>query len=210
MSMHPTKHRVLTGIWDKSLKPRFHNGVGFAQLYITPDVRLHIWHPALPAEPEGFGCRHDHRFDFVSTVLQGAVTNIHLDYMVGPLGTFARYRVQPAHLGPSVPEIVPGEEKVTVLITGVEVVREGETYSFPKRVFHESRGHGVTVTAMRKFNQEDSWAGILAPIGQTPEHGMERCSINAIDLSALVVGVLDALSDSAWDQVQRMLDDDLR
>lgn len=207
---HPTQERVCAGLLSGDLKPRFHNGVGFAQVYITPDVRLHVWHPDLPAEPEGFGCRHDHRFDFTSTVLTGAVTNVHLDYMVGPLGTFARYKVQPAHLGASVPEIVPGEEKVTPLITGVEVLRAGETYSFPKRVFHESRGHGVTVTVMRKFNQEDSWAGILAPIGQSPEHGMERCSITDKALKHLVFQTLMSLPFEAWDSVQRMIDDDVQ
>jgi hypothetical protein len=204
---HPTQHKVCVGVLSGDLKPRFHNGVGFAQVYVTPDVRLHIWHPDLPAEPEGFGCRHDHRFDFTSTVLKGAVTNVWLDYMVGPLGTFARYKVQPAHLGPAVPEIVEGEEKVTPLITDVQVIREGETYSFPKRVFHESRGHGVTVTVMRKFNQENSWAGILAPIGQTPEHGMERCSIEDRALKTLVLNTLLGLPHAAWDKVQEMIDD---
>jgi hypothetical protein len=205
---HPTRERVLSGILSGDLKPRFHNGVGFAQVYITPDVRLHVWHPDLPAEPEGFGCRHDHRFDFTSTVLVGAITNLWLTYNASPFGGFLRYKVQPAHLGAALPELADSYP-VQVTIDKAQVVRAGESYSFPKRWFHESRGHGTTVTCMRKFNQEESWAGILAPKGQSPEHGMERCTIEAKALKHLVFQTLSGIPHDAWNAVQRMIDDDV-
>jgi hypothetical protein len=205
-----TRERVLAGILSGELKPRFHNGVGFAQVYITPEVRLHVWHPDLPAEPEGFGCRHDHRFNFTSTVLVGAMTNLWLDYYEDSDGAFAIYRVQPAHLGAKLPEREDGDDLLDVVIRKIQVVRAGETYSFPKRVFHESRGHGTTVTCMRKFDQEDTWAGILAPIEQTPEHGMERCTIDDAALKHLVFQTLSGIPLDAWDHVQRMIDDDVR
>lgn len=217
-AMHPTFANIRAGLVTGRLKPRYHAGVGFAQLYLSDNVRLHVWHPDLPTEPESFGCRHNHRFDFTSTVLVGAVTNIFLDVTQGGreiagsggefvegYGYFDEWEVQPAHLGAAVPTIK--NRGVDLGIRAIELVPAGETYEFPKRVYHESRGHGTTVTVMRKFNQEDTWAGIVAPAGQPPQHGMA----NPICSDFLVGRFLDALekvTTAGWDSVQAQVEED--
>lgn len=217
MSRHPTYDRVRVGLLTGKLKPRYHAGVGFAQVYLTEDVRLHVWHPELPTEPESFGCRHDHRFDFTSTVLLGAVTNIFLsitdgarqtansgDEVVPGYGFFDEWEVMPAHLGSAEPTI--RQCGVDLHIDGIQLLRAGETYSFPKRRYHESRGHGLTCTVMKKFNQEDTWAGIVAPKGQPPQHGMAGPPVDSDFLVGRFLDAIDRIDDAGWDRVQHLID----
>ena len=214
---HPLHQTVRVGLLNGTLKPRYHAGVGFAQVYLNEDVRLHLWHPELPTEPESFGCRHDHRFDFTSTVLLGAVTNLFLSMDPGARfiagsggqkveghGFFDEWEVMPAHLGSAEPSI--RRRGVDVKIDGIEVLRVGDTYSFPKRRYHESRGHGVTMTVMKKFNQEDSWAGILAPRGQPPVHGMAGPQVSKDTLVGLLLAALDKIDDAGWARIQHLVD----
>jgi hypothetical protein len=207
MARHPTYDRVRVGLITGKLKPRYHAGVGFAQVYLTEDVRLHVWHPDLPTEPESFGCRHDHRFDFTSTVLVGAVTNIFLSATPAEfpdLGFFDEWEVMPAHLGAAEPTI--RNRSMNVRIDGVELIKAGGTYSFPKRRYHESRGHGLTCTVMKKFRQEDSWAGILAPAGQPPMHGMAGPQVDGDFLVGRFLDLIDRIDDAGWDRVQHLID----
>lgn len=214
---HPLHQSVRVDLINGRLKPRYHAGVGFAQVYLSEDVRLHLWHPDLPTEPESFGCRHDHRFDFTSTVLLGAVTNIFLsmepgaryiagsgDQKVEGYGPFDEWEVMPAHLGSAEPAI--RRRGVDVKIDGIQLLKAGETYSFPKRRYHESRGHGVALTVMKKFNQEDSWAGILAPKGQPPVHGMAGPQVSKDTLVGLLLAAIDKIDDAGWARVQHLLD----
>jgi len=49
-------------------------GLGFIQIKLTPDLRVHFWHPELTAtvaEEE----LHDHRYDFRSHVVHGSTTH---------------------------------------------------------------------------------------------------------------------------------------
>jgi hypothetical protein len=199
------KETVLAGLTDGGLKPRYHNGVGFAQVYITDDVRLHFWHPDFPSEPEAFGNRHNHRFDMESHVLMGAVTNIRLEPLWLGLGDggFDVYAVQPAHLGAAVP--VLDERGVGLEISDIEVIRAGQSYTFPKRAYHESRGHGVTVTVMKKSNQESAFAGIIALRGQTPEHGMHRVTISDECLRRKLIEIIDMLPEQAWGTIHELM-----
>lgn len=213
---HPLYGDIRSGLVAGRLKPRYHAGVGFAQVYLNDAVRLHLWHPDLPTEPESFGCRHDHRFDFTSTVLLGAVTNIFLDVGEGAVqiagsgdqavpgyGPFDEWDVMPAHLGSDEPTI--RRTGVDVQIAGVQVLKAGDTYTFPKRRYHESRGHGVTLTVMKKFNQDDSWAGIIAPRGQSPQHGMVGPQVSKDRLVGLFLSALDKIDNAGWDRLQALL-----
>ena len=214
---HPLYQTVRVGLLNGTLKPRYHGGVGFAQVYLNEDVRLHLWHPELPTEPESFGCRHNHRFDFTSTVLLGAVTNIFLgvtpgsdkiagsgEEVVDGYGYFDEWRVMPAHLGSAEPTVI--QRGLDLTINAIEVVRAGETYQFPKRVYHESRGHGVTLTVMKKFNQEETWAGIIAPAGQPPQHGMAGVQVDRDTLVGLLLNAIDKIDGAGWARIQHLID----
>lgn len=200
------RHRVLDGLRDGTLKPRYHNGIGFAQVYLDKEVRLHVWRQEFPNIPEAFGTRHNHRYDFISTVLVGAMTNITLDYRYNPTGYFRLYKIQPAHLGPADP-ILDETVAYDIVVSKIEVVPAGESYTFPKGVYHEGRSNGITATILKKLNQEDSWAGILAPADQEPEHGMARETITQDELLRLMIETVEMFDERAWDAIARALAD---
>lgn len=202
--LNDLRMRTIANLVDDRLKPRYHNGIGFAQVYLAPEVRLHIWHPEFPNIPEAFGTRHNHRYDFLSTVLIGAMTNITLDFYDDPDGYFRLYKIQPAHLGPADP-ILDETAAYDVVVRKIEVVRAGESYTFPKGVYHEGRSNGITATILKKLNQEDSWAGILAPADQEPEHGMARETISAEDLKWKIVKVVQSFPLESWAHIRDAL-----
>lgn len=202
--MHRLHEQILNGLRTGELKPRYHNGIGFAQMYLADEVRLHVWHPDFPNTPESFGTRHNHRFDFLSTVLKGSMTNITLDILHDEDGgPFDLYTVQPAHLGAATP--ILKAPNVGAAITKIEVVQAGESYTFQKGVYHEGRANGITATVLKKLNQEDAWAGILAYSGQQPEHGMERETISKEKLNGMLIDVINSFDGTAWANIEGML-----
>ncbi len=180
---------ILRGLTNEDLIPRYHHGVGFGQLYITEHIRLHVWHPDFSTEPEAFGCRHNHRFDMHSKVLLGAVTNIILEPQNENAGKFRLYDVKPAHFGHTPMPTLADSEYYSLMISDAYIVSAGDEYQMRRRVFHEGRGHGKTITLVTKSNQSDRWAQIVARVDQTPTHGM-TCKINPIFLRDCFIDAL--------------------
>lgn len=202
---HPLASTVLGRLRAGELRPRYHHGVGFAQCYLSDDVRLHVWSPALPGAPEAFGCRHDHRFDLESHVLLGGVVDTRYQLMTSSsMGDWRVYEVRPAHEGrPDEPVAQP--DYYHALTLPPRVVPAGGSYTLSRRVFHMSQPVGPTVTVMRKRRQSAEWARILAPYGQSPEHGMARPPPG--DLDDVFQSTLCGLPHDAWDAVAAVLAD---
>lgn len=159
---------LMGGLLDGSLVPRFHSGIGMIQLYISDDVRLHVWHPDLPAKPNAFGAWHNHRYDLQSNILMGAVHDTGLS-LNDNLGDFNVYSVVPYHKG--IPEISLEERGVEVVVSGYQRYGPQETYKVPIWGFHETRTEGLTVTLCTKRNQSKAQANILAHESIAPLHG---------------------------------------
>lgn len=167
--------QIYAGLLDGSLVPRYHAGVGMIQLYLTDTIRLHVFHPSLPAKLEAFGNRHNHRFDLLSTVLLGAIVDVQLSPRYHPPGKFRLYEVTPAHLytGKEVPVLADASNYILEM-TGIRKVTEGHFYSMAAGEFHETRAEGLTVTLMEKSNQVDTHARIIGHQGQKVGHAMEE------------------------------------
>lgn len=186
---------IYSKLEDGSLKVRYHTGVGFMQAYLTEDVRLHVWHPQLPPELEAFGCRHDHRFDLESHVLLGSVVDTQFKSCDKGGGTFDMYTVKPAHFGDTpVPKLT--HNFISLEVVHFHKINQGGTYYCQKGVIHESRATPLAVTIMKKTNQSNQWARILASYGQTPEHAMARKPQQSL-LDALFADALRALPKEA-------------
>lgn len=161
-----------------------HHGIGVLQAYISQYTRLHIWHDRLhrPRMRDSGGI-HDHRFRLESTILIGGLTNREcvLDRGVHP-PTYDIYEVINASTGKTDPP-TKTRDQVSVVFGDVEL-EEGDTYSYPKRAFHETIHHGVTITLVTKHEQEDAPARLLAPVGTTPVHAfhasIDRATIEDI------------------------------
>lgn len=189
--------QIYTGLFDGSLVPRYHTGVGMIQLYLTDTIRLHVFHPELPAKLEAFGNRHNHRFDLVSTVLLGAIVDIQLTPYHYVAGKFKLYGVTPAHLytGQEVP-VLAEAANYAVEMSGIRKITEGHSYSMSAGEYHETRAEGLTVTLMEKSNQVDIHARIIGHLGQKVGHAMEEKPSPAW-LISLFTSALDHLSIAA-------------
>lgn len=192
---------IQTKLLSGNLKVRYHSGVGFMQAYLTNDIRLHVWHPDLPGELEAFGNRHDHRFDLKSNILLGGVVDTQFETVSG-MGLFDIYTVKPAHFeDPAIPELQSTMNNFGIL--SIMKHKEGDFYHMPSGVFHESRAEGLTVTVMRKSNQVEAWARILATPDQEPEHAMAYKPSQTL-LDQLFFSALRKLGSDANDTIEQL------
>lgn len=170
MKMSEIYFRLLEG----TLLPRYHSGVGMIQLYLTDTVRLHVFHPELRARAEAFGNRHSHRFDMTSTVLLGTVIDSVISVETAfHTGHFRLYDVTPAHLfnGDQIP--TPADDiRYNMVVRDINVYGAGALYKVPAGAYHETRTEGLTVTLMKKSNQVEEHAKIIAHEDQRIVHAM--------------------------------------
>lgn len=188
-------------------KPRLH-ATGFAQMYIAPDVRLHVWSEELfkhAPDVKQIGFFHDHRYRIESTVLRGALLDTPAEMTNGT--EFALYEVRPAHEGE------PDKPHYAGQLCGVRlglprVVASGDTYEIPKRSFHATRALMPTITVMRKHEEEDTWARLLAPNSPRgefdPVHSLIR-QPDEKDIKFMMWQQLVQLDDSDRAKIVRML-----
>jgi hypothetical protein len=180
---------IYDGLLNGSLVPRYHSGVGMIQMYLNEQYRIHVWHPELRAKTEAFGNRHSHRFDLTSTVLLGNVFDTALRLEPNFFnGRFETFDVVPAHKG-VITRPTPNDAMFDLIVTGIRHYRTGETYAIKKFDYHETKTEGLTVTLLRKDNQEETHARIIGFAGQRPIHAManppEQTLLNQLMFSAL-------------------------
>ena len=163
-------------------KPRVH-ATGFAQLYLRPDVRLHVWTDALfrhAPDQSQIAFYHDHRYGIVSHVLRGAIMDspaipCDTNGSNGGPGDWSIWEVRPAGEGqPDKPHRGKKVEdnELEVRLPPPRLIKAGDGYHIPKRTFHATRALGTTVTLMRKLNEEPAWARLLVPKGFDPVHSL--------------------------------------
>ena len=180
-----------TSVWDNHLHEEMrvmvakllptlqfrHHGAGAAQAYIRegvePEVRVHIWHPDLVLPGiETSGQIHDHRFDLQSTVLHGSIH--HDEYHLTPdlVGDWQQFTVVHARAGVAdPPKLVNRMRYLAKIVPGV--IKEGEAYSFGRRLFHRGWPEGLAVTLVSKHTHEDASARLLAPACSSPVHAFK-------------------------------------
>lgn len=68
------------------------HGLGFVQVQLQGEQRLHVWHPELPRRScFEHSAIHDHRFSFVSRVLTGEQINHRYEPLRHAEGEFVMY-----------------------------------------------------------------------------------------------------------------------
>lgn len=156
-----------------------HNGLGVLQAYLsegaTDELRVHVWHPDLERPGIRYsGKIHDHRFDLRSTVLLGSIGHIEYRLIPHPDGHWTTHEVVNARKavaeGGSFDGKVSGTGDFFNARTMPWTFRERDVYLYPKGCFHESHVNGLCVTLVRKMNQEERKARILAPRGHEVVH----------------------------------------
>lgn len=128
------------------------HGLGFIQVQLGGQCRLHVWHPDLPRRTcFEHSAIHDHRFGFESRVLVGIQRNIEYAHTENPDGTHITY----LHEGPRTPRggrpWVP-DGRINLTVSRDHLIAPGQIYTVPPYLYHrtEPAGDGMVATLMRK------------------------------------------------------------
>jgi hypothetical protein len=161
-------------------------GLGFIQVKLDGNQRLHVWHPDLPRRScFAHSPIHNHRFSFTSTVLIGTQVN-------------RRWMVNDDHGGSHdlISHDGPRSEKGGRLsyIAGRVAIHEiekchygpGETYHMPVLGYHETPNTGIVVTVLRKLHEGTVHAHSLIETGHAFDQSFDRFQLPPEDLWRLV------------------------
>ena len=136
-------------------------GLGFIQLKLDADSRLHFWHPRLTADTSEEEL-HDHRYAFHSRILVGQI--VHEEWSLEPDGQGDFEKV--------VVSCKPGVEADPVPVGRGRLVRgstytmaAGSEYTFVETGFHRIRASRA-VTYLERGPVTKDFANVLRPVGE--------------------------------------------
>lgn len=157
-----------------------HHGLGMLQGEVDETTRVHIWSPELRTIPdEGYRDVHDHRFDLLSTILIGAITDVryHVSAAFFGEGVTDAWEIKHAKIqtvvdrprpdhgplpDPSVPEVDAFHiGRANIVELSRAVFKRYERYEVPKRIWHTTRVSDFALTLVRRSNFDNRPARIL-------------------------------------------------
>jgi hypothetical protein len=132
------------------------HGLGFIQVILGGNQRLHVWHPDLPRRDcYQHSAVHNHRFSFTSRVLKGTQVNQRCDLEIVKPETGSHLLI--SHNGPRsekggrlsypVADVNVQERPV------IEYYEPGQEYFMPALEYHHTPCAGVVVTLMTKLDE---------------------------------------------------------
>lgn len=157
------------------------HGLGFIQVQLQANQRLHVWHPELPRRAcFEHSAIHNHRFSFTSRVVVGQQINIdYADLRPGSVNFDEPTHVLYLHEGarsarggrPWVPDC-----QVKMLQTHRSVHEAGQTYRMRAYDFHrtEPGGDGRVITIMTKTWEGQVGAHSCCEVGVEPDADFDR------------------------------------
>lgn len=152
------------------------HGLGFVQVQLQGNQRLHVWHPELPRRTcFEHSAIHDHRFSFRSTVLIGAQRNISYEVVGADDGEYIGY----VHEGKRTPKggrPWVADMRVDVAVESDHTIDAGESYLVSAYGFHRTEpcGNGKVATLMQKLWEGDQGAHSLCRAGVRPDADFDR------------------------------------
>ncbi|MGB9088377.1 MAG: hypothetical protein WCC29_02175 [Pseudomonas farsensis] len=168
------------------------HGLGFIQVQLQGEQRLHVWHPELPRRScFEHSAIHDHRFSFMSRVLVG--TQINHSYTMQPDddGEFVLYLHEgKRQAGGGRPWTPDGRAQMLRKYT--DFIAAGGDYSTVAYDYHrtEPGGDGKVATIMRKNHEGQRGAHSTCRYGIQPDTDFDRYQWPASRLWEVVRDVL--------------------
>jgi hypothetical protein len=170
------------------------HGLGFIQLALPGDQRLHVWHPELPRRDcYADSAVHNHRFSFTSRVVKGLQRNVRVDVEIVRDGTHQLI----SHNGPRSEKggrLSYPVAECNVFPRKLEIYGPGAEYFIPALEYHYTPVDGVVVTLMRKLESGTIHANSVCAKGVPFHMDFDRFQLSPEQLFGYV---LRALSDEA-------------
>jgi len=166
------------------------HGLGFIQVKLPGNQRLHVWHPDLPRRScYAHSAIHNHRFGFTSRVLIGTQVNRRYRVIQNPEGSHDLV----SHDGPRSPaggriSFIAG--RVSVEACHDESYGPGDSYSMDMLEYHETPNSGIVVTVMTKLIEGTVHASSLITHGIEFDQSFDRFQMSDNHLWEIVVDAL--------------------
>ena len=154
------------------------HGLGFIQVKLPGNQRIHVWHPDLPRRKcFNYSAIHDHRFGFVSKVLIG--TQVNQLYRinakaVGSVSTHTAYLHEGERTRFGNRPWIPDYECFLDPVGSPLIIKPGEQYEMNPYAHHSTNCSGVCVTLMTKTVEENLGAHSYCEIGIEPDVDFDR------------------------------------
>lgn len=173
------------------------HGLGFIQLVLPGDQRMHVWHPDLPRRNcYEHSAIHNHRFSFTSRVLKGVQKNVRADIELARDGS----HVVISHNGPRSDKggrLSYPVAECNVFERPLEQYGPGDEYFMPALEYHHTPVDGIVVTVIRKHESCAIHANSIIAQGVEFHHEFNRFQLAPERLFAYVVDALGATTPSA-------------
>lgn len=171
------------------------HGLGFVQVQLPADQRLHVWHPELPRRHcFEHSAIHNHRFSFVSQVLVGQQINIRYLASKPTAGEAATHQLY-LHEGPRTERggrpWVPDTQVIMQRLV-LSAIPPGQLYRMDAYDFHrtEPGADGKVATLMTKTWEGKRGAHSSCALGIDPDGDFDRYQWSPAQLWEIVSDVL--------------------
>lgn len=164
------------------------HGLGFIQVRLGGNQRMHVWHPALPRRDCCMhSAIHNHRFSFTSRVLKGVQVNQRCDLEIVKPETGTHVLI--SHNGPRSEK--GGRESypvadVNVAERALEKYGPGESYFMPAYEYHHTPCEGIVVTIIQKHNEGEIHANSTCRRGVDFHYDFDRFQLSPNELFSFV------------------------
>lgn len=168
------------------------HGLGFVQVQLQGNQRLHVWHPELPRRAcFEHSAIHDHRFDFVSRVLVGAQINHCYDMQRHEYGDFMLY-LHEGKRSPNGGRPWTPDGRANLVRGIIFSTHAGNEYTTTAYEYHrtEPGGDGRVATIMKKRGEFSRGAHSTCRYGIDPDTDFDRFQWSPAQLWEIVADVL--------------------
>lgn len=168
------------------------HGLGFVQVQLQGNQRLHVWHPELPRRTcFEHSAIHDHRFNFTSRVIVGTQINHEFNMVCHDAGEFVLYLHEGARTAGGGRPWTP-DGRADLVPAGTFEVTAGNDYNTRAYEYHrtESGGDGRVATIMAKRGEYPAGAHSTCRFGTEPDTDFDRFQCSPAQLWEIVSDVL--------------------
>jgi hypothetical protein len=194
-----------------------HHGLGMLQAEVDHELRVHIWHPDLVRIPEGPRRVHDHRFDIMSCIVVGSVTDVRYDVVIydekndlvdvtfggDPTRMIktecweiqhAKEQKKPgAGCSTATDATLIGQCWTAPRDGETSILRAPRTYLIPRREFHTTVTTELAVTLVHRSNFDDRLARVLGDASEG------KSAIQPLDFE-----IIEKYVEMARDAIERL------
>lgn len=173
------------------------HGLGFLQVKLPGNQRIHVWHPDLPKR----SCYHhsnihDHRFGFTSKVLKGTQVNqyyrVILNHPRSPSHKFYLHEGDRTKHGnrPWIHDFTGSLEPIGI----TQIINPGESYNVSPYIYHATSCKGICITLMTKTSEHIQGAHSTCRIDVEPDINFDRHMLSETEMWSIFNTALRSVS----------------